>query len=282
MLKTASFHLRGLLQRSARDGRDQTFLSSLWDAHPVCPSLKRQPGWSLHLLGGWVLAALLCFAGTRIGFSATEDSQTGIPDVSGTPVETTQADTVLSMKSGTRWMGGAPCVITDDTAEFVILDMQQDTNGWMVITWESCSDHLYEVEATMELTTNTAWQVVATMIGSDGETLWKDAHASAYDAQFYRVHRLAFNDDADEDGLSNLDEFNLGTNLHCSDTDGDGMPDGWEARYGLDPSVHDAAGDFDADGTDNLTEYLQGRDPTKGVVSDSNNLVKLNVFTPLE
>jgi len=40
------------------------------------------------------------------------------------------------------------------------------------------------------------------------------------------------------------------------DTDSDGMPNYWEVSYGLDPSVADNNGDFDADGYTNLEEYL--------------------------
>lgn len=46
------------------------------------------------------------------------------------------------------------------------------------------------------------------------------------------------------------------------DTDGDGMPDGWEARFGLNPaSAGDPALDPDGDGLDNVGEFLAGRNP---------------------
>jgi len=67
--------------------------------------------------------------------------------------------------------------------------------------------------------------------------------------------------DPDADGLTNLEEFLLETNPNNPDTDGDGMPDGWEAQYNylgagaLNPLVNDAAGDPDNDGLSNLQEY---------------------------
>jgi hypothetical protein len=51
-----------------------------------------------------------------------------------------------------------------------------------------------------------------------------------------------------------------------ADTDGDGMPDAWEKKYGLDPNdTSDAARDRDGDGYTNLEEYLNGTDPTRFV-----------------
>ena len=49
-----------------------------------------------------------------------------------------------------------------------------------------------------------------------------------------------------------------------ADTEGDGMPDGWEVTNGLDPLVDDSAGDPDVDGLTNLDEYTNGTDPNNG------------------
>lgn len=68
--------------------------------------------------------------------------------------------------------------------------------------------------------------------------------------------------DEDSDGLSNLEEIQAGTDLYQSDTDKDGMPDGYEVWNQLLPLVKDASEDLDGDGITNLDEYLAGSDPT--------------------
>ena len=70
------------------------------------------------------------------------------------------------------------------------------------------------------------------------------------------------------DGSTNIMRFpgaatpgapNLG---RPADSDGDGLPDAWEALYNLDPnSAADAGLDADGDGLSNLREYLVGTDP---------------------
>ncbi len=69
------------------------------------------------------------------------------------------------------------------------------------------------------------------------------------------------NPDTDGDGLSDGDEVLAGTDPFNPDTDGDGMPDGWEVEHGLDPLEDDASGDPDEDGLTNLEEYQFGTDP---------------------
>jgi hypothetical protein len=75
-------------------------------------------------------------------------------------------------------------------------------------------------------------------------------------------NQLDANLDPDNDGLTNLQEYQNGTDPHKQDTDNDGMPDGWEITHGLNPNLNDASLDKDNDGFSNLQEYLGGSNPT--------------------
>lgn len=71
---------------------------------------------------------------------------------------------------------------------------------------------------------------------------------------------LAFSEasarDLDNDGLSNTNEFALGTDHEKWDTDGDGIPDGYEVANFLNPLVPDAGLDKDEDTVPNYAEYV--------------------------
>lgn len=50
------------------------------------------------------------------------------------------------------------------------------------------------------------------------------------------------------------------------DSDGDGMPDAWELKYGLDPNdPSDAVKDCNGDGYTNIEKYINGIDPTRTI-----------------
>jgi uncharacterized repeat protein (TIGR01451 family) len=88
--------------------------------------------------------------------------------------------------------------------------------------------------------------------------------------------------DEDRDGLTNRQEFDLGTEPDDADSDNDGIPDGYEAASPvlspLDPS--DATLDSDGDGFTNLQEYLARTDPND---SDSvpNNAAVITIIQQL-
>lgn len=68
--------------------------------------------------------------------------------------------------------------------------------------------------------------------------------------------------DVDGDQIVGWLENYLGTDGFNSDTDGDGMNDGWEFGFGLNPNdASDASGDADSDFITNIDEYLQSTAP---------------------
>jgi hypothetical protein len=68
--------------------------------------------------------------------------------------------------------------------------------------------------------------------------------------------------DTDGDGLSQFAETYLKTRAGLVDSDGDGIPDGLEAQYGLDPLTPNYNVDTDNDGIADDEEIRAGTDPT--------------------
>ena len=79
------------------------------------------------------------------------------------------------------------------------------------------------------------------------------------------VNDVLPDDNFDGDGLSNLSEYEKGTDPLKPDSDGDSLPDGWEDFYGLNPlddtGVNGKEGDLDNDGWSNYEEYANGTKP---------------------
>jgi hypothetical protein len=67
--------------------------------------------------------------------------------------------------------------------------------------------------------------------------------------------------DTDGDGLGLKAEEYLGSKAGLTDTDSDGIPDGVEARYGLDPTVSNLGQDTDGDGISDVDEIEKGSNP---------------------
>ncbi|PQJ37905.1 hypothetical protein BTO00_22755, partial [Vibrio campbellii] len=78
--------------------------------------------------------------------------------------------------------------------------------------------------------------------------------------------------DLDLDGDGVQDTVDVNSYSVISDTDGDGMGDGFETTYGLDPlTAGDESGDLDGDGFINLVEYQDGSDPTDNTSFDTDH-----------
>ncbi|MGN6554856.1 MAG: hypothetical protein ACTHLW_14205 [Verrucomicrobiota bacterium] len=85
--------------------------------------------------------------------------------------------------------------------------------------------------------------------------------------------------DYDSDGLADWLETPAG--LKNPDTDGDGLPDGYEYEHGLNPAdAADAAQDRDGDGVSNLAEYQAGTDPNNAAeVLKADGVLSGGIFT---
>ncbi len=88
-------------------------------------------------------------------------------------------------------------------------------------------------------------------------------------------------EDADSDGLRNYQEFANRTKPFVSDTDDDGMLDGWEVQYGLDPTTPSAYNDEDGDGKTDIDEFLDGTDPLVKEKEDDDGISPILIIIPI-
>ncbi|KGJ87024.1 M4 family metallopeptidase [Colwellia psychrerythraea] len=88
-------------------------------------------------------------------------------------------------------------------------------------------------------------------------------------------------EDLDNDSLSNLLEFQLGSNPNSNDSDQDGLPDSWEYHNHLNLlNPNDANDDNDSDGLISIQEYNLQTDPSNAD-SDSDGVVDSEDEAPL-
>jgi len=82
--------------------------------------------------------------------------------------------------------------------------------------------------------------------------------------QEYLIGSSLLDTDSDDDGLDDKYESDNGLDLLNPDTDGDQIPDGYEVDNNTNPAVDDAFDDADTDGVSNFQEYEFGTDSTTG------------------
>lgn len=86
--------------------------------------------------------------------------------------------------------------------------------------------------------------------------------------------------DLDHDSLTNLEEFQRGTDLRKADTDGDGLSDGDEVRCARVFCTNPLLADTDGDGINDLTEIQTGSDPTNPTSFDLSRALSRIEVTP--
>ncbi len=93
--------------------------------------------------------------------------------------------------------------------------------------------------------------------------------------------------DSDGDGLTNLQEFQIGSDptVNIPDNDSDGLKDSWELTYFPTITGQNGNDDSETPSSDSLTnheEFLMGTDPSQSGLDDTSNLLQLDIFKPEE
>jgi len=88
--------------------------------------------------------------------------------------------------------------------------------------------------------------------------------------------------DNDNDGLTNLQEFRLGSDFQNNDSDNDGLTDGWEYNHNLNMfDASDAEIDSDNDGLTNTQEFALNTDP-QAADSDGDGVIDSEDENPVD
>ncbi|HQF40005.1 MAG TPA: hypothetical protein PK322_12875 [Opitutaceae bacterium] len=148
--------------------------------------------------------------------------------------------------------GGASAVAQTVAEPDEGLRLEATGTGTFELSWHGRPARMYVFDASEDLIT---WAEIPYVAAGWGAPLRFGVTSSAQ-RLFFRL-RITDNLDSDGDGLPDWAELKFGTSPASADTDGDGIPDRWEVEHGMNPlSAADGADDYDGDGVSNLAEYL--------------------------
>lgn len=218
-----------------------------------------------------------------------QDAKSGTKSLVSGNISTLEAVTV-------QWTG-------DFAKGWIFFDAKVDTansnlltfnhTGSVDISTQQWSRHSYSIEAGVQ-TLGWTYKKLENQ-GADADKVWldnlvfiaqgHDGDNDGMDDYSEYLYGLDFTDgtdaskDADNDGLTNLEEITLGTSPAKADTDGDGHKDGVEVGYGLDPlDPMDVWIDSDGDRLPLILEKSYGLDETsKDNDVFSNNLLLIEL-----
>jgi hypothetical protein len=211
---------------SVRSGQSG-FLSLIPNGETIASNLKI----------GEVDPAPVSVALTSTSTSLTQVGQTAQLTVTGTMPNGTTKD-VSTQTLGTLYISSNPAIATVSSTGLVTALK----HGSVLITARNEG-----ASATFQINVNTIVSTVGDGIPDD----WKIAHG------FDPNDPSVAGQDPDGDGLTNLQEFLLGTDPRNPDTDGDGVSDGEEVKRGTNP----LNADTDGDGLTDAEEIRLGTNP---------------------
>jgi hypothetical protein len=176
------------------------------------------------------------------------------------------------------------CLALPTFADYFI-ERRTSSNDWSIVrqshAYDPMQTHVEEHDWIIDLTGEVAYRIRAAYRNAGGIVVTRVSDPVS----------IIINPDmdVDNDGLKDRAEYIYGTLLDIPDTDYDGMPDGWEVSYQLNPLVDDATADADGDGMSNLAEYQGGfnpRDPLSPApvtnLARSSRGTRLNAFNALK
>lgn len=133
-----------------------------------------------------------------------------------------------------------------------------DDNG--VHCWGDNSFHQTDVPATLQNPVQiTAGDNYTCALDDNGVVCWGDNNFGQLNVPALSLTGMVA-DDFDADGLTDSEEFSLGTHWLMPDSDADGMTDGWEFSHFGD-NTRDGTGDNDFDLLTDFDEFNFGTDP---------------------
>ncbi len=199
-------------------------------------------------------------SGLDVSYFQLASAVSALPDFSVLdPVATDVVDIISFPAAALAW-DGAPSSLTDHfAAAFTGALMVRETGLYKLSLRSDDGSRLY-IDG-------------ALVVDNDGDHLMTTLSASLPLSAGLHDLRVEYYENAGEAGLElswkrpdGVSEVIAPTSLFrqvgVTDSDGDGMPDWWEERHGLDPAdASDAALDPDGDGLPNLAEFRAGTNP---------------------
>ena len=141
-------------------------------------------------------------------------------------------------------------------------------NGGVKLDWINNSTFMADFAVERSDNGASTWNQIATVLSNS--TSFTDS--TPMSGMFF-IYRVRAENAAGQSEPSNV-VSEYGTDPETSDQDGDGMPDAWELRNGLNPDdPSDANEDLDRDGYPNIYEFIHSTNPQSAVSQPKANVI---------